>query len=114
MPGYPRLTFNLYGVLMNEITYSDQQGSRDRRAFLVLRDAHGVLHAFKSESLTGVCAVKATKYTKNGKWSHTIFTLAWPRASRPFRAVTGGKMGRCERPSRPTADSTQPRSGVSA
>ena len=58
-----------------EITeWSDQSGSRGRKAHLILRH-QGRIVPFLGKNIPGVVAIIGQDYRKNGKWSHNIFRL---------------------------------------
>lgn len=60
----------------NTITWCNRQGSRDRKAYLHLVDATGVIHEFSRESIPGVVAVTGVAWQKAGKWSNGTFSLS--------------------------------------
>jgi hypothetical protein len=60
---------------MQQIIYSDSIGSRGRRPWLLLVRGDEV-RAFTGADIPGWCAAGHSQYTKQGKWSHTTYTLA--------------------------------------
>lgn len=59
---------------MREFEWSDKQGSRDRKAWLLLVKADKI-YAFEGANVPGVAAIKGSDYEKSGKWSHTTYRL---------------------------------------
>ena len=59
---------------MTSLTWSDQQGHRNRRAWLLII-YHDTITVFSGQSLPGTVAVVDSRYSKNGKWSHTTYQL---------------------------------------
>lgn len=57
------------------ITFSNQQGSRDRAAWLLLVKGEEV-RVFTGETIPGLAVVVGSDYHKNGKWSHTTYRIA--------------------------------------
>jgi hypothetical protein len=58
-----------------EITWSDRIGSRGRQSILLLYTRNNV-YMYKGGAIPGVCVTLTSDYTKDGKWSHTVFTIA--------------------------------------
>lgn len=61
-------------------------GSRTPRLYLVKGTGEPVL--FNGENIPGVCAIAAQKYTKNGKWSNTDYSLLLAAGVRPLYFVS--------------------------
>ena len=60
---------------METLDWSDQQGSRDRRAFLILVK-NGVVTRFVGDTIPDLVVVVSKDFSKQGKWSHNTFRLA--------------------------------------
>lgn len=63
-------------MAITNIKFSDEPGSRSRKAWLILRDAAGQLYKFKGGNIPGIVVVTGERFIKNGKWSHTKWDLA--------------------------------------
>lgn len=61
--------------MAREMSYSDGIGHRNRQHFLLCGGPGDSVNEFKGTGIPGVVAVKTATYTKNGKWSHTDYTL---------------------------------------
>jgi hypothetical protein len=70
---------------MENIEWSDGIGHRSRRAWLLLLKGDEIT-LFQGENLPGVCVVRGTDYTKNGKWSHTTYRI---QLADGVRAISG-------------------------
>jgi hypothetical protein len=68
---------------VQEISYSDQMGSRNCRitAYVVAPD--GAITKFKGENIPGLLHVAAVSFVRNGKWSHNSYRL-WLRPGVKF------------------------------
>ncbi len=60
-----------------EIQWSNGQGSRGRKAMLLVGRGEEI-HQFVGQSIENVVGVAGSDYVKNGKWSHTTYTLRLP------------------------------------
>lgn len=60
---------------MDSYQWSNEPGPRSRGAWLILRK-DGELREFKGETIQSWVVVVSSRYTKNGKWSHTTYQLA--------------------------------------
>ena len=60
--------------VQSNLEWSDEDGSRGRRAHLILRRGEELIR-FAGKSIPGVVAVCGSDYTKGGKWSHTTYRL---------------------------------------
>lgn len=78
---------------MNKITWSDRIGSRSRAAWLLLIKGDEVI-VFRGETIPGVVAVRGTQYTKEGKWSHTTYSLELANGIRHIAGRDGWETGR--------------------
>ena len=78
--------------MTTDIEWSDGLGSRSRRPFLLLIKGHEV-HAFDGKNIPGVCVIKRDNYRKNGKWSHTEYTLALATGVRAISGKQGWECG---------------------
>ena len=58
-----------------EIRYSDGVGSRGRQTRLLVGKGDTIAE-WTGDTICGVAAAKSADYTKNGKWSHTQYTIA--------------------------------------
>ncbi len=73
--------------------WSDQLGSRSRRAWLLfVKD--GKVYPFKGEGIPGVVAVRGSSYRRNGKWSHTTYRLEVAQGARHISGKEGWETGR--------------------
>lgn len=73
--------------------WNDQLGGRRRPAFLlfILNDE---VFVFEGKNIPGVCVVVSTKYTSQGVWSYTTFTLKLADGVRPIEGNYGFSTGR--------------------
>jgi hypothetical protein len=60
---------------MKTVKINTRQGSRDCQQVQILLVAGRGIVQFKGESIAPVCRVTDTTYTKDGKWSHTTWTV---------------------------------------
>lgn len=75
-----------------EMQWSDRQGSRGRKAWLLFVVGDRVV-PFEGVSIPGVVAVVGSDYTKDGKWSHTTFRLRHGAGVRPIPGLDGWESG---------------------
>lgn len=75
------------------MTWSDEMGSRSRKAWLLLLKGEQVLN-FTVQSIPGVVVVRGTEYKKNGKWSHTTFRLELATGVRAISGYDGWETGK--------------------
>jgi hypothetical protein len=75
------------------VTWSDQIGSRGRKAHLWLVTPAGAVHVFTGESIAGVAAVVGREFEKKGKWSHTTFRLELGAGVRAVPFLDGWERG---------------------
>jgi len=68
-------------------------GPRSRGAWLILRK-DGELREFKGETIPGWAVVVSSRFTKNGKWSHTTYQLALGAGVVAIPGRTGWETGR--------------------
>jgi hypothetical protein len=81
----------------NELVHAGSGGGSNRHApKLLLRSPDGKMQVFSSASIPGVCRVLHEDYKKNGKWSHSVWTLqlapgvqAWTNAGGTLRELSG-------------------------
>lgn len=78
---------------MTNITWSDELGSRSRRAWLLLLPSDGSIHLFVGDSIPGVAAVVGSDYTQNGKWSHNTYRLLLAPGVRAISGHNGWETG---------------------
>jgi hypothetical protein len=60
---------------MKTVKINNRQGSRDCQQVQILLVAGRGIVQFKGESIAPVCRVIGTDHTKDGKWSHTTWTV---------------------------------------
>lgn len=60
---------------MQTLEWSNEKGARSRPAWLLLEKG-GALKEFAGETIPGWVVVTSSRFVKNGKWSHTKYTLA--------------------------------------
>lgn len=60
--------------MATEVVWNDQMGSRSRAAWCLLVKA-GEIRRFTGENIPGWAVVRHSQFKKNGKWSHTVWTL---------------------------------------
>lgn len=60
--------------MVQDTLWDNKDGSRSRRARLLVRSPDGRLYWFLGSSLEGV-TVATSKFVKDGKWSHTVYRL---------------------------------------
>jgi hypothetical protein len=75
------------------MTWADRQGSRDRKAWLLLIKEGQVL-SFRGSDIPGVCAVVGTDYKKDGKWSFTTYRLLLAEGVSAVPGRAGWETGR--------------------
>ena len=64
---------------MKTTTYNDGMMSRSRHSRFIIWDSKNQeFHEFKGVHIKGVAVVTNSRYTKNGKWSNTDYTIALP------------------------------------
>ena len=58
----------------SEVSFNDGTGHRGRgiHAYVYCRNN---VYMFRGDSIPGVCVVKSTDYTQNGKWSNTTYSI---------------------------------------
>lgn len=73
--------------------WSDQLGSRSRRAWLLfVKD--GKVYPFAGEGIPGVVAIRGSSYRRDGKWSHTTYRLEVAEGVRTISGKEGWETGR--------------------
>lgn len=75
------------------MTYSDQMGSRSRKAWLLLVKGEEV-KVFGGETIPAWCVVRGTDYRKNGMWSHSTYRLELAPGVRAISGNDGWETGR--------------------
>jgi len=78
---------------METIKWSNEPGPRSRGAWLILRKGEE-LREFKGETIPGWVVVVSSRFTKNGKWSHTTYQLALGAGVVAIPGRTGWETGR--------------------
>lgn len=76
-----------------EFEWSDQMGSRERSAWLLLVQGDDV-RRFTGGSIPGVCVVVGNDYRKDGKWSHNTHRLSLAPDVRAIPGHDGWETGR--------------------
>src|SRR3990167_6984680 len=79
-------------VEVEEVEWSNRQGSRDRQAFCILIKGDN-LYDFTGSSIPGVVQARQKSFTKDGKWSHTVFGLRLAAGVRLVRGHAGWGTG---------------------
>ena len=74
-------------------TWSDQMGSRSRRAWLLLIKGEEIT-AFNGQNVDRVAVIRGTSYSKNGKWSHTTYRIELAPGVRAISGKNGWETGR--------------------
>jgi len=75
------------------ITYSDQMGSRRRRAWAILIGPGDEIELFTGESIPGKAAIVGRDYEKCGKWSHSIYRIVLAEGVQFISGHMGWEMG---------------------
>ena len=77
---------------MTDINWSDEMGSRSRKAWLLLIKGNEIT-AFTGNSIPNVVVVAGHDYKKNGKWSHTKYRLSLADGVRAIAGKDGWELG---------------------
>ncbi len=75
------------------LTWSDEMGSRSRRAWLLLLKGEQIV-AFTGQNIQGTVVVRGTDYKKNGKWSHNTYRLELAQGVRAISGKDGWETGK--------------------
>lgn len=79
--------------MTNSGTWSNEMGSRSRRAWLLLVKGEKIVN-FTGQNIPGVVVIRGTDYRKNGKWSHTTFRLELAQGVQAISGRDGWETGR--------------------
>lgn len=77
----------------NNVTWSDEMGSRSRRAWLLLVKGEKIV-SFTGSNIPGIVVIRGTDYHKNGKWSHTTYRLDLAAGVRAISGRDGWETGK--------------------
>ncbi len=77
---------------MNSITWSDEMGSRSRKAWLLLIKGENI-HVFRGENIPSVAAIRGSDFHKNGKWSHNTYRVELADGVRAIAGKEGWETG---------------------
>jgi hypothetical protein len=77
---------------MKQIEWANGIGHRGRSKHLILVKNNEMIQ-FKGESIPSVAVVLVSKYTRNGKWSHSEYTIELAPGVRSYPIIMGWETG---------------------
>ncbi len=71
-------------VELKEWSWDNQRGSRGRMPACLVISPEGNIYRFIGRDIDGVAKIVGSKYTKQGKWSHTVFDCISPEGTKIY------------------------------